>query len=82
MYQPDANPNYGTCQITFVLVANEHAITSVRISNPGLICMDSVIPLNFVGVYINAPEAGTVRTELVRRAFQLQRASHVWLDGG
>lgn len=74
MYQPDANPNYGTCQITFVLATNEHAVTSVRISNPGLICMDSVILLNIVDVYINAPEAGNVRTELVRPAFQLQRA--------
>ena len=73
MYQPDANPNYGACQITFVLATNEHAIMSVRINNPGLICMDSVSPLNIVSVYINAPEAGTVRTELVRRAVQLQR---------
>ena len=74
MYQPDANPNYRTCQITFVLATNEHAIMSARISNPGLICMDSVSPLNIVGVYNNAPEAWTVRTERVPRAVQLQRA--------
>jgi hypothetical protein len=75
MYQPDANPNYGTYQITFVLATNEHAIMSARISNPGLICMDSVSPLNIVGVYINAPEAWTVRTDRVGRAVQLHRAS-------
>lgn len=46
-----------------------------RISKPGLICMDSVSLLNIVGVYINAPVAGTVRTERVRRVVQLQRAS-------
>jgi hypothetical protein len=75
MYQPDANPNYRTCQITFVSETNEHAIVSARISKPGLICMDSVSPLNIVGAYINAHEAGTVRTQRVRRAVQLQRAS-------
>lgn len=75
MYQPDANPNYRTCQITFVLATNEHSIMSARISNPGLICMDSVSSLNIVSVYINEPEVWTVRTDRVRRTVQLQRAS-------